>query len=249
MIVNAVQSNPRKMTALMRPAGRAALLLVVALALPEAARAMEVVSPRTGAVLRGGTVATIAWDSRTLPVNAEEWEAFLSLDGGRYYAFRLTPHLDIRLRTFAFLVPNVATSQARILLRAGDEKREAAYPAPGTFEIVHDPNLRLEPHESLDDAEPESAREGDQPVLEWAEGSRQGEGLRHRLRNPPPRGGLSGTHADRSVHEEGEEPSPAVTPGSDGSATAQPLLVSPPQVVPSVERSVDLLLLCRRRNI
>src|ERR1051326_1470417 len=61
--------------------------------------------------LRGGSFATIERPA-ALPANAEEWEAFLSLDGGAYYAFRITPHLDVARRTFTWVVPNVDTTRA-----------------------------------------------------------------------------------------------------------------------------------------
>src|SRR5213078_5250079 len=91
-----------------------------------------------GTVLRGGSFATIEWSATVLPADAEEWEAFLSLDGGTYYAFRITPHLDIARRQFAWLVPNVDTKNARILVRTGDERRETLHELPARFEIVHD---------------------------------------------------------------------------------------------------------------
>ncbi|HEY6842566.1 MAG TPA: hypothetical protein VI391_00225, partial [Thermoanaerobaculia bacterium] len=66
---------------------------------------LQVVTPTTGTTLRGGHFATLTWSAPQLPRGAEEWEAFLSLNGGRYYAVRLTPHLDIRVHTFQVLVP------------------------------------------------------------------------------------------------------------------------------------------------
>ncbi len=77
-------------------------------------------------MLRGGTRATVWWSAESLPPFVEEWEAFLSVDGGKFYAYRITPHLEADLRQFTFEVPNVETDQARILIRAGDERREPA---------------------------------------------------------------------------------------------------------------------------
>ena len=80
-------------------------------------------APREGEVLRGGTRATVSWSAASLPRFVEEWEAFLSVDGGKYYAYRITPHLEADQREFTFEVPNVETEDARILIRAGDERR------------------------------------------------------------------------------------------------------------------------------
>lgn len=52
---------------------------------------MAAAAPRAGAELAAGSLATVAWDGP--PRGAEEWEAFLSLDGGRTYRLRITPHL------------------------------------------------------------------------------------------------------------------------------------------------------------
>ncbi|MEA2327252.1 MAG: hypothetical protein QOE68_2211, partial [Thermoanaerobaculia bacterium] len=86
-------------------------LAVVLLAFASLARAesLRVVAPANGATLRGGSFAELRWTSAQPPAAAEEWEAFLSVDGGKYYAFRVTPHLDIHLRSFTFVVPNVDT--------------------------------------------------------------------------------------------------------------------------------------------
>src|SRR6059058_4645622 len=96
-----------------------------------------------GTVLRGGSFANIGWSAATLPGNAEEWEAFLSLDGGHYYAFRITPHLEVARRQFTWVVPNVDAENARILIRAGDERRETLYESPATFAIVHDARAEM----------------------------------------------------------------------------------------------------------
>jgi len=80
-------------------------LAIALLALASFARAesLRVVAPANGATLRGGSFAELRWTSAQLPAGAEEWEAFLSVDGGKYYAFRVRPHLDIQLRKFTFV--------------------------------------------------------------------------------------------------------------------------------------------------
>jgi len=139
-----------------------------------AARAdIHLVEPRDGDRLRGGSLAVLEWHSdRPLASNVEEWEAFLSVDGGRYYATRLTPHLDTDIRRFTFEVPNVATRDARLLLRFGDEHREEEVEIPARFAIEFDPAaMRMR----IDGV---SEREGERGVATWVEGSRDGSGLR-----------------------------------------------------------------------
>jgi hypothetical protein len=126
--------------------------------------------------LRGGSFATIERPA-ALPANAEEWEAFLSLDGGAYYAFRITPHLDVARRTFTWVVPNVDTTRARILIRAGDERTETLIEVPATFAIVRDARAEA-PHTTVVPSMPgEAAREGDPGVVAWTDGDRAGGGL------------------------------------------------------------------------
>ena len=102
------------------------------------ADALRVVAPANGATLRGGSFAELRWSAAKLPAPAEEWEAFLSIDGGTYYAFRVTPHLDIDLHRFTFIVPNVDTRDARILIRTGNEVHETRFESRGSFTIVRD---------------------------------------------------------------------------------------------------------------
>ena len=115
------------------------VLLVLLLAAPLAANA-EVLSirleqPAKGATLTGGSTATIAWSATSLDSEVEEWEAFLSVDGGRYYGARITPHLDASIREFRWTVPNVSSRDARILLRFGNEKNEHVVELPVSLEI------------------------------------------------------------------------------------------------------------------
>lgn len=134
-------------------------------------------APADGAVLTSGSLAEVAWEEVAFPPYSEEWEAFLSVDGGRSYPLRITPHLDLRLRRFSFQVPPFPTQDARILLRFGDEKREEIeVDSPYRFAIeLGDPPLlplRL-PTRGLG----ESARPGEAGVVAWVEGDRSGRGL------------------------------------------------------------------------
>ncbi|MES1210848.1 MAG: hypothetical protein ABUL63_00810 [Acidobacteriota bacterium] len=164
-------------------AGSAALLLAGLLAgafpaLGVSGPGIRVLAPAAGAELTAGQPATIAWEP-TAGLESEEWEAFLSLDGGKTYTVRLTPHLDLAIRQFSFHVPDLPTSRARLLLRFGDERREQIVEAPGVFAIAP----RLGWHELLPLgriqhlSRGEVARDGQSGVVLWVEGTRDGRGL------------------------------------------------------------------------
>jgi len=141
-----------------------------------AAETVQLIAPRAGQVLEGGRETTLAWSSASLPDHAEEWEAFLSVDGGRYYAVRITPHLDVHIRSFRWRVPNVAASKARILIRVGDEHDEQVIRLPQTFTIVPQATpLELAALQiTSTEAGSEPALPGAPPVVEWMAGDRSG---------------------------------------------------------------------------
>ncbi|HEV7425529.1 MAG TPA: hypothetical protein VGQ46_04110 [Thermoanaerobaculia bacterium] len=163
-------------------------LVVALLAFASFARAesLRVVAPANGATLRGGSFAELRWTCAGLPPASEEWEAFLSVDGGKYYAFRVTPHLDINLRSFTFLVPNVDTSNARILIRTGDEVHELHFESRDSFSIVRDAKAEQPLPLVLHSSGGEAAREGDPAVLAWADGARDGSGVTRQSSTPVP---------------------------------------------------------------
>ena len=229
------------------------LLLAVALAtFASSARAesLRLVAPAAGASLRGGSFAELSWTAEQLPAHAEEWEAFLSLDGGRYYAFRVTPHLDLDRKRFIFLVPNLDSNEARILIRTGNEVSEAHFESPSSFSIVRDPGAEPLVSPLISFGRGEAAREGDPTVLSWTDGARNGAGLTSRSSAPLPLHSLE-PHATELA-----DASPAVVAyASDSIATpsekrAQP---SPNQrhaaACEPLPHAVDLLLVCSRRNI
>jgi hypothetical protein len=127
------------------------LVAVAVLALPAAAAAgpdiavrpahelpVELIRPMPGEVLVGGREATVEWrplrELETLGI--DEWEAFLSFDGGRHWPVRVTPHLDIELSSFRFVVPDIPSDEVRLMLRFGDERRETGYILPMTLRSV-----------------------------------------------------------------------------------------------------------------
>jgi hypothetical protein len=149
-------------------------LLFVALLLANVASARELVrlTAPARAVLDGGARAEVAWEAdRPLPAQIGEWEAFLSVDGGRHYRTRITPHLDARVRRFTFNVPNVSSTDARILLRLGDEEHERIVHLPQSFVIVGDlPKFALAQAVKPAEHEGESALFDDEHVSEWVTG-------------------------------------------------------------------------------
>jgi hypothetical protein len=139
---------------------------------------LRLIEPRDGSRLTAGSVVRLAWRWRAeVPSCVEEWEAFLSFDGGQTYSLRATPHLDLDRQEFGLQVPAVASRDVRVMIRFGDEREEFSVEFPDRFEIVAD-------HASAGDrwrATPEAAtrrrdrpRRGDHPVNGWAEGPRDG---------------------------------------------------------------------------
>ncbi|HVT04050.1 MAG TPA: hypothetical protein VHL58_11835 [Thermoanaerobaculia bacterium] len=130
--------------------------------------------------LEGGSRARVVRpEGLELPSSAQEWEAFLSLDGGRHYTMRITPHLSLAVRSFEWQVPDLPTSDARILIRVGDEAVERAFEVPGSFSIRASTTTTgraiLSPQGSSR-ARGEPARPGDAGVMTWVDGTRSGDG-------------------------------------------------------------------------
>ncbi len=233
----------------MRRLSRALLIVAAVCALPLSAEVLRVTAPRAGAPLLGGSFATLQWTAGALPPHAEEWEAFLSIDGGKYYAFRITPHLDIDRRRFDFAVPNVDTSNARILIRTGDEKRESLFELPERYSIVRDARASVLPHLLSRARGPEAAREGDPAVIAWADGDRAGSRVTRQA---------AATTSTRIAAVAGETRSwsPVVAPKTLRTSSAIRLTVarapaSQPfaNIVDHDLPAADLLLVCQRRNI
>ena len=165
-----------------RPLGLLALLLALLAtqARPASASAPVLTAPRAGAELAAGSLAAVEWEDP--PPGAVEWEAFLSLDGGRTYPVRITPHLDLAIRRFHFQVPAFPTRDARILLRFGDERRELEVEAPQRFAIAPGgiaPGTTAWPADlKITLSRGEKPRPNEPGVVVWIEGTRDGRGLR-----------------------------------------------------------------------
>jgi len=229
-----------------------ALALIAALS---AAADVRVVlhAPREGEVLRGGERATVSWSAAELPRFVEEWEAFLSVDGGKYYAYRITPHLEADQRQFTFDVPNVETSDARILIRAGDERREIELVSSRTFAIRQDTAraIAAAPLEVVEEKRGEAARAGERGVVEWIDGDRDGSHLApHSAWQRPLKVHAAAPALEshlQSVEESGVESSTA--PRAAASAAIFAIEFSPIPVASRHRTGRDVLLAYRRLNI
>jgi hypothetical protein len=177
------------------------LVAVALLAVPAAAAAdfdvtvrpahelpVELIRPMPGEVLVGGREATVAWRPlrELASLGIDEWEAFLSYDGGRHWPVRITPHLDIELATFRFVVPHIPSDDVRLMLRFGDERRETGYELPMTLRSVVLQGSWTRPPEPAG-APGEAARPGVPGVVLWVEGDRGGRELSVRTAGWTPR--------------------------------------------------------------
>ncbi len=150
---------------------------------------VRVTAPTRGASLQAGSEAVVAWTAdRPLPPGVDEWEAFLSLDGGATYPLRITPHLDRALSRFTWRVPDLPTENARLLLRFGNEHDEREVDSGIVLTIrravTGDPTALLGDRVVLHPGE--AARPGQAGVIAWVEADRHGGGLRQ-VRTSAPR--------------------------------------------------------------
>lgn len=231
------------------------------LELEELARApVELTAPLAGTALVGGATAEIAWRPAAgfdALAGATEWEAFLSVDGGRSYPVRLTPHLDLERRRFAVRVPDLPSDDVRLLLRIGDERAERAVRFATRLRIVRPASPAAVGVEeafstALSSAPGEPALPGGAGVLFWVEGGRDGSNLRQRRALPP------GTHSaavpillaggplalgsdDSDGLPFGERPARATHPAAEGAPRVVVAAAEPPTVS-------DILLLIQRQN-
>jgi hypothetical protein len=136
-------------------------------------------APAPGATLIAGTRVAVFWspgdELATFP-SAEEWELFVSLDGGRTWLARLTPHLDLEHRAVSVRLPELASDDARFMVRVGDERVEREQPLPGRYRILP-PALQIARGPRLAVARRgEPARPRTPGVVAWVEGARDGRG-------------------------------------------------------------------------
>lgn len=187
----------------------------------ESSAPMKLVAPLDGAVLVAGSEAELEWapdEAFDRFPRVEEWEAFLSLDGGATWPLRITPHLDQDIRRVHWQVPSVPTADARLLLRFGDEEEETAVEWPGRFSIVASP-ITSGGSFALSRPAPglgEAALPGHTGVVAWVEGSRRG-GSMHPViaaRQLSLRERLAPPVSHRETAEIAGGPAPSDPPGS-----------------------------------
>lgn len=221
---------------------------LVVLALPIfGSEPLTVTAPADGTVLRGGSVATIAWTAtEELPRDVVEWEAFLSVDGGRYYSTRITPHLDIDIREFEWRVPNVSSNDVRLLIRIGDEREEKSVDVPLRLTIVADLDVRPS-FTPLATGRGESARPGDPGVAEWATGDRGGREVGHR--RAPVEDNVRGAKNTNPSRQHAAAEAPLVATPRTSLAITSAIAAARAPRASSLLLARDILVLVRRRNI
>jgi hypothetical protein len=265
--MRSVRSLPSRAARAARLPGIAGIALLAAglnaaAASAAAAPPVRLLAPEEGMVLAAGSTATLEWAPTADLVRQagwEEWEAFLSLDGGATYAIRITPHLDRDLRRIRFQVPGFPTRDARLLLRFGDERREALYELPQRFSILPSPGIDGAAAGNVLDLprtvwrRGEPARPGEPGVVAWVEGPRRGGPIRQVVTVEPPRAGpgLALPAALPALAAVISEPPPSGAPAADAGARS-PLPAPRADAATSARRplprTTDLLLLLTRRN-
>jgi hypothetical protein len=227
--------------------------------MPAAPGPVQLAAPRAGETLRAGDMAELAWEPRGVAAglhHVEEWEAFLSFDGGATYPVRITPHLDLALRRVRWQVPAIPTHDARILLRFGDERQETIVELPQRFAIAPSPwPAPLFGGGARRAASPgEPALPGRPGVVAWVEGSRQGGALRAVVAAPPP-----ALEDALRMPAAGFETAILATEGAPVQITALPVAsgAAPPPSprrrfssagTPASLQPLDILLLTQRQN-
>ena len=232
-----------------RQIGVLAAFVLALVGASESARAVELVQPSPRSILHGGSFAALQIALPTVPPAAEEWEAFLSLDGGAHYSFRITPHLDLSIDRYTWLVPNVDATDARVLIRTGDEHHETVEEIPASFSIRRDARASVVVHAWIAREEPEPARPGDEPVVFWTEGDRAGSFA-------TPAAALPDGHSWTAVASHDASPLSADGPSRSSLACAPPAGSLPfrPSSATLPARSdppslLTILLTCHRLNI
>jgi hypothetical protein len=228
----------------------------------ETGAAVELVAPQADATLAAGSMAELEWapgEGFSHLQDVEEWEAFLSLDGGATFPLRITPHLDQDLRRIRFQVPPFATPDACILLRFGDERRETAVEPPARFAIAAPsalPELAAAFRLARQAAAPgEPARPGHAGVVAWVEGTRRGGGLRQvvAIVRPSLRARLDPPETPTEAAVLASEPAPpqpaGPVPGDAAAATPSTGRRTPlGRAGTGPDLSSDILLLIQRQN-
>jgi hypothetical protein len=235
-------------------------LLAAGLALPAAASpGIRLVAPADGEALSAGSFAELAWEpaaSFDRLAQIEEWEAFLSLDGGAHYTVRITPHLDRGLRRVLWQVPAAPTRDARLLLRFGDERRETVLELPQRLTITAPPAPRFDfapVRRALARGEP--ALPGEAGVVAWVEGNRRGGSARQVVAAEPPSARLLPSVVASAFENAAAETAggPELDPAAEAATVRGQSPVAPGRIVLLPERTgpaapIPILLQTGRQN-
>ena len=218
---------------------------------------VRLLAPAAEVAWTAGGEIDLAWEplGGALDADAEEWEAFLSLDGGHSWPVRLTPHLAIDRRRIRVRVPDLPTEDARLLFRIGDEREERAALLPEHFRIVREDTVPRDVAAAAPTSgytRGESALAGADETVFWADGARDGSGWQERSsRTAGFRDSGSGLSADIEppLVAESESRPTVAAPAADRRDRATAASSSTRSGRPSAPaRSQDLLLLLSRRN-
>jgi hypothetical protein len=190
--------------------------------------------------LRGGHFATLTLDAKYVDAQAEEWEAFLSVDGGQFYSVRLTPHLNLAIRSYDILVPNVESSDVRLLIRTGNERVEKLHAVAQQFRIHADPDAALPLTRSTAHA-PEAARPGEADVVVWCDAGRIETSSTIPL-------SYHGILRD-AAHDEWQTLLPSPATAASIETLSRPFTPQPRRTFAAARYSCDILLLSTRMNV
>jgi hypothetical protein len=217
---------------------------------------VRLIEPFEHTQVAAGSTVSMAWDAANVPASVEEWEAFLSIDAGRTYPLRLTPHLDASIHRFHWKVPNLPGVEVSILLRFGNEHEERRFLFPARMRITGvAPSLAfLFRARAIEAAGRGEAAEVDgEGVIGWVEGARDGSSLREVVAS-------DALHFDGRVLDVSPQDESVATLGSPvgredplGHLTFVRQVVLERRhhsnVVCSGESAANILLISRRRNI
>lgn len=212
------------------------------------AEPLRLIAPANQTVLRGGHFVTLQWEADALGKDVEEWEAFASINGGRYYSVRLTPHLDIAIQHFEVLIPNVDSNDVRFLIRTGNERSETIIELPQRLRIEADLSARFALIGQIVAASPpEAARPDEPPVTLWATGDRNGRGVQFEMAAIP-------SHVSAQIRVRAEEHTTILPQRARQDAVVLLSSVAPRQQCAhaadhALPTPADVLLLCSRMNI
>lgn len=240
------------------------LLLAPTLASPLAAKVkvfhekaefLRLLEPMAGATFEAGGRAELRWVPGADLANLEgvhEWEAFLSVDGGRTWAFRITAHVELARQQIEWRVPDIVADDVRLLLRVGDERVEHEQLIAGRFTIVPRAARWVPPatlQRSL--SRGEAARPGEPGVLSWIEELPDGRLVEHHFEPS----GLQLTAPESAPRPEclatldsQRERERDLLAGKRPRSTASRLVATEPHFFSRPARSLPILLLVQRFN-